>query len=113
MVGRVIRKLGSLVYNYPAVAEDIEQNGRFGRLKMALVSDYFTADCLSAECRVRTLTPANYKSVIRDWKPDLVFVESAFHGVDGSWRYELAKQSRLMRLKRPTAIFRLVDFARS
>lgn len=113
MVGRVIRKLGSLVYDYPKVAEDAEQAGRFGRLKIALVSDYFTADCLSAECRVRTMTPANYRSVIREWKPDLVFVESAFHGVDGSWRYELAKQPRLMRLTRPKAIFRLVDFARS
>ena len=112
MVGRVIRKLGSLVYDYPTVAEDVEQAGRFGYLKIALVTDYFTADCLSAECRVRTMTPANYADVIGNWKPDLVLVESAFHGVDGSWRYELARQSPLMRLSKPTAIFRLVDFAR-
>ncbi|WP_244816415.1 glycosyltransferase [Caballeronia sp. Lep1P3] len=113
MVGRVIRKLGSLVYDYPKVAEDVEHAGRFGRLKIALVSDYFTADCLSAECRIRVLTPSNYENVIHEWKPDLIFVESAFHGVDGSWRYELAKQSRLMRLSRPVTIFRLVDFARN
>lgn len=113
MVGRVIRKLGSLVYDHPKVAEDIEQAGRFGRLKIALVSDYFTADCLSAECRIRTMTPGNFRDVIGNWKPDLVLVESAFHGVDGSWRYELAKQPKLLRLTKPTAIFRLIDFARN
>lgn len=112
MVGRVIRKLGSWVYEHPQVAEDVAQAGRFGNLKIALVTDYFTADCLSAECRVRTMTPANYRDVIGNWKPDLVLVESAFHGVDGSWRYELAKQSAPMRLSKPTAIFRLVDFAK-
>ena len=113
MVGRVIRKLGSVVYNYPDVPEDITHPGEFGRLKIALVSDYFTADCLSMECRVRLLTPDNFKEVISRWAPDLVFVESAFHGIDGAWRYELAKQPRLLRLSRPKAIYRLVEFARS
>lgn len=113
MVGRVIRKLGSLLYEYPKVPEDVEQPGRFGRLKIALVSDNFTADCLSVECRVRAMTPDNYKEVIGDWKPDLVFVESVFHGIDGSWRYELAKQSKLLRLSKPKAIFHLIEFARS
>ncbi|ANY15050.1 glycosyltransferase family protein [Bordetella pseudohinzii] len=113
MVGEAIRKLGALVYQYPAVQEDQERPGKFGRLKVALVSDYFTADCLSMDCRIRHMTPGNYREVIDLWKPDLVFVESAFHGVDGSWRYELAKQARWMRVSRPTAIFRLVERARS
>ncbi|SNR59563.1 Spore maturation protein CgeB [Methylobacillus rhizosphaerae] len=113
MVGRVIRKLGSLVYKYPAVLEDTEQTGPFGTLKIAVVVDYFTAACLSSEARIRVMTPSNYKEVITQWKPDLVFVESAFHGTDGSWRYELAKQPRLLRLTKPTAIFRLVEFAKS
>lgn len=113
MVGRVVRKLGSLFYDYPKVPEDVERPGKFGRLKVALVSDYFTADCLSAECRVRAMTPGNYREVIDEWKPDLVFVESAFHGANGAWRYELAKQPKWLRLSKPTAIYRLVEFARS
>ncbi|MBX3671209.1 MAG: glycosyltransferase [Rhodocyclaceae bacterium] len=113
MVGTFIRKLGSLVYKYPTVVEDIVRPGRFGRLKVALVADYFTTDCLSAECRVRSMTPANYREVIADWKPDLVFVESAFHGKGGAWRYELARQPTLLRPMRPTAIYRLVEYARS
>lgn len=113
MVGRVIRKLGSLFYEFPTVLEDVERPGKFGSLKIALVTDYFTADCLSAECRVRSMTPGNYSEVIGDWKPDLVFVESVFHGVTGAWRYELAKQPKWLRLGKPKAIFRLVEFARS
>ncbi len=113
MVGRAIRKLGSWVYDYPKVAEDVQQPGPFGRLKIALVADNFTTDCLSAECRVRALTPANYAEVMDQWKPDLVFVESAFHGAGGSWRYELAKQPRWLRLRKPTAIFDLVQAAKA
>jgi len=112
MVGRVIRKLGSFIYMHPTVGEDVVSAGPFGRLKIALVTDYFTTDCLSAECRIRALTPGNYAEVIREWKPDLVLVESAFHGVNGSWRYELAKQPKWLRLTKPRAIYRLVEFAR-
>jgi hypothetical protein len=113
MVGRIIRKLGSLVYDYPGAMEDTVQPGRFGHLKIALVADYFTTDCLSAECRVCSMTPANFRQVMVEWKPDLVFVESAFHGVNGSWRYELAKQPKLLRLSKPKAIYDLVEFARA
>jgi len=113
MVGRIIRRLGALVYDYPRLPEDAERQGPFGRLKIALVSDNFTADCLSAECRVRAMTPNTFKEVIDEWKPDLVFVESAFHGVNGTWRYELAKQPKWLRLSRPKAIYSLVEFARA
>lgn len=113
MVGRVIRKLGALFYKHPTVPENAINLGKFGRLKIALVADYFTTDCLSAECRVRSMTPANFREVIGEWKPDMVFVESAFHGVNGAWRYELAKQPKLLRLGKPTAIFRLVEYARA
>ncbi|WZB74639.1 glycosyltransferase [Achromobacter insuavis] len=113
MIGGLIRRLGSVFYDYPKVDEDAQRDGEFGRLKIALVTDYFTADCLAAECRVRNVTPRNYREVIEGWKPDLLFVESAFHGADGSWRYELAKQPKSMRLSRPKAIFQVVDAAKA
>ncbi|EXI68575.1 MAG: Spore protein YkvP [Candidatus Accumulibacter adjunctus] len=113
MVGRVIRKIGSLYYNHPMVPEDAELAGPFARLKVALVADHFTTDCLSVECRIKNLTPSNYREVLDSWRPDLVFVESAFHGAQGSWRYELAKQPRWLRLTPPQDIFRLVEHARS
>ncbi|MBE7527736.1 glycosyltransferase family 1 protein [Betaproteobacteria bacterium PRO4] len=113
MIGAAIRKLGSLVYTYPEIPEAIERPGPFGRLKIGMVTDYFTADCLSAECRVKPMTPNNFRMVIGEWKPDLIFVESAFHGVNGTWRYELAKQPKWLRLGKPVAIYQLVEFARS
>lgn len=113
MVGRVIRKLAALYYNHPVMAEEGEPTGPFARLKIALVADHFTSDCLSVESRIRHLTPTNYREVLDSWRPDLVFVESAFHGARGSWRYELARQPKMLRLTPPTAIFRLVEHARS
>lgn len=87
MVGRIIRKVSSAFYSYPDVPEDVENAGRFGRLKIALVADHFTSECLAAECRVRSVTPRDYRQVIGEWKPDMVFVESAFHAFDG-FRFE-------------------------
>lgn len=113
MVGRAIRALGQRVYSYTPVTEDRVGTGPFARLKVALVSDYFTADCLSVECQIKVMTPNNYREVIDAWKPDLVFVESAFHGVDGTWRYELAKQSKWMRARQPRIIYALVERARA
>ncbi|WP_233238552.1 glycosyltransferase [Bordetella sp. LUAb4] len=113
MIGGLIRTVGSLVYDYPAVAQDVPGAGEFGQLKVALVTDAFTADCLSIECRVRILTPGNYREVIEEWKPDLVFVESAFHGADGSWRYRLARQPAWLRIGPPKVILRLVELARA
>lgn len=112
MIGRAIRALGARIYTHPMVSEDGTPTGPFGKLKVALVSDYFTADCLSAECSIRILNPRNYQEVISTWKPDLLFVESVFHGLGGAWRYELAKQSRLIRLRTPRTIYKLVQFAK-
>lgn len=64
MVGRVIRKIGALYYNHPTVPEDAEPAGPFARLKIALVADHFTTDCLSVECRIRHLTPSNCREVL-------------------------------------------------
>jgi len=111
MLGSVIRKHGALVYKYPKVAEDVAQHGKFGQLKVALVTDHFTTRCLSEECRIRNVTPGNYRDVIRSWQPDLLFVESVFHGAGGCWRYRVAKQPKYLRLSKPWSIFKVVRCA--
>jgi hypothetical protein len=60
------------------------------RLKLALVSDDHTRLCLSRECRVMNVTPWNYPFVLKLWKPDLLFVESAWMGRWSHWRYKIA-----------------------
>jgi hypothetical protein len=95
------------------VPQDRVPDGPFKHLKIALLTDYYTTDCLSVECQIKSLTRQNYRDIIQNWKPDLVFVESAFHGVDGDWRYELARQPKWLRWTQPTAIFDLVEFAQT
>lgn len=112
MAGRLIRTFGSLLYSYPSIEEDVPRQGPFGKLKMALVTDALTTESLSLECRIKSLTPKNYAEVLRSWQPDVVFIESAFHGKRGAWRYELAKQPKILRLTKPTAIYSLVAFAK-
>lgn len=113
MIWRAIKGLGRVLYKHPEVLEDRAGLGHFGQLKIALLSDQFTSECLAAECRIRNLTPTNYRDVIASWQPDLVFVESAFHGYKGSWRYELAKQPGWLRLGKVKTIHRLIEFARA
>ena len=112
MPGRLIRKIGARVYSYSDARDAAQLNSPFRHLKVALVTDQFSTDCLAEECQVRCLTPQNYMNVIREWRPDLVFVESAFHGPGGAWRYELARQPGWLLWRKPQAIFKLVSFAR-
>ena len=66
------------------------QLGPFSNLKVALIADALTQSSLEVECQVKNLTPSNYIKIIREWKPDLLFVESAWQGFRNSWRYRVA-----------------------
>lgn len=113
MIARVIRKVSSTFYKYPRVLKSPVLTGPFAHLKVAVIVDYFTEECLSAECQIRNVTAENFREVFQSWKPDLLFVESVFHGTRGAWRYELARQPRWMRLTKPKAIYQVVDHARA
>lgn len=92
MLATIIRTISTLIYPHPDVPENIQRSGSFGKLKIALLSDYFTAACLAEECSVRLLSPGNFREILLQWRPDLIFVESAFHGVKEEWRYKLSRQ---------------------
>ncbi|PIP02304.1 MAG: spore coat protein [Zetaproteobacteria bacterium CG23_combo_of_CG06-09_8_20_14_all_54_7] len=59
-------------------------------LKVALVADELTRACLALESRVLDLSPLNYKLMLKLWKPDLLFVESAWHGAGNAWKFKIA-----------------------
>ncbi|EAL6101152.1 glycosyltransferase family 1 protein, partial [Campylobacter coli] len=61
-------------------------------LKIALIADELTHASLKAEDGViiKNLTPLNYKLVFYFWKPDFLFVESAWHGFKNKWKYKIA-----------------------
>ena len=62
----------------------------FRKLKVALIADELTRFCLPFECQVRDVTSLNHKFLFRLWKPDLLFVESAWHGCSNSWKFKIA-----------------------
>lgn len=62
----------------------------FASLKLALVSDDLTRVALERECQVRNVTPRNAARLFKRWKPDLLFVESAWNGYRDTWRYKIA-----------------------
>lgn len=62
----------------------------FLKLKVALVADELTNSCLDFECQVRHVTSLNYKLLFGLWKPDFLFVESAWHGRANSWKFKIA-----------------------
>lgn len=60
------------------------------KIKIALISDELTYCALSEECDVFNINSLNYWLVLKFWKPDFVFVESAWKGRRNSWRYKIA-----------------------
>lgn len=60
-------------------------------LKLALIADNLTRECLARECRVMSVMPWNYAAVFKFWKPDILFVESAWQGWRNTWKYKIAE----------------------
>ncbi len=99
----------------PHINEDNADNsvrGEFANLKVALVADYLTTLSFSVDCRIKILTPANYQDILKNWKPDFVFIESVFKGITGEWHYEVAKQSKLIRQLPQRKIYTLIQYAK-
>ena len=61
-------------------------------MKISLISDKLTHDSLKEESCViiKNITPLNYKLVLKFWKPDILFVESAWQGYKEKWKYKIA-----------------------
>ncbi len=95
MLSSFVKMARLLCYKYPKINEDILGSGKFANLKIALITDYLTTVSLSYECRIKCLTTQNYQNILTEWKPDFIFVESAFHGYNWSWSYKLAKKSKI------------------
>jgi hypothetical protein len=89
MIGRRVRHALALVGN-PLGVMGRAPTGPFRALKVALIADSLTAECLSFECNARHLTPLNYRLLLHSWRPDLLFVESAWNGYNDSWRHRIA-----------------------
>ena len=70
-------------------------------MKIALISDKLTMDSLFAENDIDIINVAkyNYKNIFKDWKPDILFVESTWLGYNDEWRYKVASYPDYPRCK--------------
>jgi hypothetical protein len=88
---------------------------RLGRaddgLRIGLVSDELTQDCLRAQSRVCALLPYAYKLQLKLRRPDFLLVESAWNGSRGAWKYKIASYPDHPR-RTNDALRRLVAHAR-
>lgn len=62
-------------------------------MKIACIMDEFSFNSYNPECQLMQVTPNNWRSEIREFKPDLFFLESAWKGRDGLWNTQVAHLS--------------------
>ncbi|WP_233571623.1 glycosyltransferase family protein [Cellulomonas triticagri] len=66
---------------------------RRGDLRVAVVLDDFSRLALGFEWQQVEVRPTDWRATLEREPVDLLFVESAWHGNDGAWRYHLAGDS--------------------
>ncbi|WP_225009602.1 CgeB family protein [Novosphingobium percolationis] len=80
-------------------------------IKIALLADELTRSCLAPECQVIDVPAKGFAPLLRAERPDMLLVESAWHGAGGAWKYKIASYPRhLLRTNR--RLRRLVATAR-
>lgn len=84
----------------------------FRNLKIALISDELTRSCLQHECKIFNITPLNYKLGLRFWRPDLLFVESAWQGWCNAWKFKIASYPDYPK-RTNDSLHKVIDYARN
>lgn len=64
---------------------ELEPAARLAKLRVAAIMDEFTAASFGPECKLHHLRPTTWKSELPEFAPELLFIESAWRGVDGLW----------------------------
>lgn len=60
------------------------------KLRVACVFDEFTFHAFAPECELLQLKPGTWTSQVEKFKPDFVFIESAWQGADGEWHKKVS-----------------------
>jgi hypothetical protein len=69
----------------------IFQNGTAPRrVRVALVADTLTQACMQPDVAVLDVTPQNYRRVLTLGCPDVLWIDAAWEGHQGRWKYQVA-----------------------
>ncbi|MCT1443372.1 glycosyltransferase family protein [Corynebacterium glucuronolyticum] len=71
------------------VKSAIQNNRKRLDLNVMIIGDEFTEQALAPEWNQFAPTPENWEEILKATKIDLLFVESAWSGNGGSWKYKL------------------------
>jgi hypothetical protein len=66
-------------------------------LRVAGIADTFTHRAFAPSCQWLNLDVRDWKSQLSTFQPDLLFVESAWHGNDGQWTRKISRLSSQLR----------------
>ncbi len=66
---------------------------RFDNIKVFMIADEFTAQAFALEWNQKYPTPDNWRELLKQETPDFLFVESAWEGNSGAWKYHLVGPS--------------------
>lgn len=64
---------------------ELEPAARLGKLRVAAIMDEFTAASFGPECKLHHIRPTSWTTELPEFAPELVFVESAWRGIEGLW----------------------------
>lgn len=64
------------------------------KLNIAVILDEFSFKSFGPEANLIRFKPDNWRLVFEEYKIDLLFVESAWHGNDDSWQYRIASYQK-------------------
>lgn len=83
---------------------------KFKRPRIALVADEFTSVSLAPDADIINITPFDWQWKLRLFKPDFLFVESAWRGYKNSWQGKIA--SYAYRSSQKNELRKLIDYCR-
>lgn len=63
-------------------------------LKVACIMDEFTFGSYRHECNLQALTPTHWKAELESFRPELLFIESAWRGKDDLWGSKVGHNSQ-------------------
>lgn len=67
------------------------------RLRIAAIMDPFTFQSYLPECDLLNLSLKNCKDEIDNFKPDLLFIESAWEGKNGEWKLKVSQCDEILK----------------
>jgi hypothetical protein len=93
--------LESVKHKYTVITSENEKGAYFPKLRMrslkelyvACISDEFTHFGYSPECKMKQLHSQHWLRQSEAFKPHLLFVESAWNGVDNTWNKKISTPS--------------------